>query len=82
MCDRVEDLALYPVSTRLAHVLIRLAEASGRQMVAVTHDDLARLIGTRREEVTRALRRYRRQGLITTEPGRIRIEDLERLKQV
>lgn len=80
MCDQVEDLALHGVRTRLAHVLARRARVTGG-IVLETHDELAAEIGTRRDEVTKMLRRFREDGLVMTLPHRtgIVVVDLEKL---
>lgn len=66
--DRLADLALYDVKTRLAHTLARLAVRGATQTVHATHRELAWIVGTRPEEVTKALRHLRDAGLIAYEP--------------
>ena len=68
--DRIEDFALYDVKERLAHTLASLALDHESHAVMQTHRELAGLVGTRPEEVTRSLRHLRQQGLIAYEPRR------------
>lgn len=79
--DRIEDLALYDVKTRVAHTLARLAGGNAERVVRQTHRELAWTVGTRQEEVTRMLRYLRQEGLISYEPKRegIIILDIEAL---
>lgn len=66
--DRLADLALYDVKTRLAHTLARLATRGSTETVHATHRELAWMVGTRPEEVTKALRHLRDAGLVQYQP--------------
>jgi CRP-like cAMP-binding protein len=66
--DRLADLALYDVKTRLAHTLARLASRASTAEVHATHRELAWMVGTRPEEVTKALRHLRDAGLVAYRP--------------
>lgn len=66
--DRIADLALYDVKTRLAHTLAKLAAENAHHAVVATHEELARIVGTRQEEITRALQLFRTQGLVRYRP--------------
>jgi CRP-like cAMP-binding protein len=66
--DRLADLALYDVKTRLAHTLARLASRASTSTVHATHRELAWMVGTRPEEVTKALRHLRDAGLVSYQP--------------
>jgi CRP-like cAMP-binding protein len=77
----IEELAFYEIKTRLARTLIRLALSSEELIVSATHAELAAIIGTRQEEVTKMLSHYRALGLVASAPHRrgLRVLDLERL---
>lgn len=83
MEELCEDLALHDTSTRLAHLLLRhfIDEAgnSGHQIHDLVHEDIANLIGTVRVVVTRLIKRFKKEGIIQTDSGTIRIHDFERL---
>jgi CRP/FNR family transcriptional regulator len=49
---------------------------------AFTHEDIARMIGTSRETVTRALRTFREQGIVTLKGSELVIHDRDRLRSV
>lgn len=66
--DRIADLALYDVKTRLAHTLAKLAAENPQHAVMATHEELARIVGSRQEEITRALQQFRAQGLVRYRP--------------
>ncbi len=79
--DRLEDMALYPLDTRLAHLLARQAAIRERHVVAATHEELAEMISTTREKVTLGLQHLREAGLVEYLPHHhgITVCDLQRL---
>ncbi len=80
----IEELAFYEIKTRLARTLIRLALSSEELIVSATHAELAAIIGTRQEEVTKMLSHFRTLGLVASAPHRrgLRVLDLERLSSI
>lgn len=68
--ERIVEAALYDVKARLAHTLARLARREDGRMVRETHAHLATLIGTRPEDVTRALHYFAALRLIAMQPHR------------
>ena len=83
--DDKAEIGLYDVETRLARLLVRLATEGpevGRP-IELTHWELAWRTETRREEVTRLLRKFTCAGLIATHPHRngIVVRDSARLLQ-
>ena len=62
--DRLEDMALYPVDVHLAHLLPRLTSSASQRDVASTHAELAGLVCTSRDQITKGLGRLRTAGLI------------------
>ena len=72
----LEDMAFRKVTSRVAALLLRLAEQQhSRSVVGYTHQDLADMAGTFRETVTEALNHLKAGQLI--EIGRARIELLD-----
>lgn len=76
---RMETVAFKSVPARLAASLLDLARDDGK-IVGVSHQDLADIVGTYRETVTRILNEFRGEGFI--ELGRLNvtllnIEDLQ-----
>lgn len=74
---QIGGLALLDVCGRIAHTLIGMAkEGSGtkEKVVAIerpTHEELAAMIGSSREVVSRALKKMTQDGYIKIEKGRI-----------
>lgn len=83
--ERVRALAVEPVERRLAGALLRLAEREGigkggRFPYRLTRQNLAELAGTTVETTIRILARWRRDGLIADEEGRLLLRDLPALR--
>lgn len=86
---RLEEFAFKSVPQRLASLLLELAqEMAGPSEgplalpVRYTHQQLAEMIGTYRETVTKVLNDFRQRGLIRIERGRIVVLDPEALKEM
>jgi CRP-like cAMP-binding protein len=73
--QRVEDLSVFGARHRIARLLLRLADWTGREdhgrvvvPLALSRQELAALIGTTRETTIRVMSGLRQEGLV--EPGR------------
>jgi CRP/FNR family transcriptional regulator len=79
----VEDLSFRHVTARVARLLLQsIADEGGAAGPRLTQQEMAAMIGTAREVVTRALRALEQQGAIQVQRGQIVIlkpELLERL---
>lgn len=72
---RMETVAFKSVPTRIATFLLQLADDETQQIVGVSHQDLADMVGTYRETVTRILNEFRADGYI--ELGRLNVTILQ-----
>lgn len=82
-CDMltvVEETAFKRFDMRLACCLGRLFEKSQTHTLNITHQELARELGTTREVVSRALKEMERQQCISLSRGSIHIASPEGLK--
>lgn len=65
----VEDLTFKDVEQRIILTLLRLAEEKSSEenivTLTVTHQDIASMTGTVREVVSRAMARFKKEGIIT-----------------
>lgn len=86
---QIEDLAFHEVPERLAHLLLDLATrhgipANGGRQVKIdfrlTHQDIADLIGARRETVSVALGRMKRAGWVNAQGHHLVITDPPKLR--
>ena len=70
--EEIATLAFLPIPQRVAKELLRLASslAKGAERkapevaVILTHEELARLVGTSREVITAVMNQFRREGLV------------------
>lgn len=87
--DLVQSLAVDRVERRIARALLRLAMYNGSKvddglmiMMRLTRQDLADMTGTTVETAIRVVSRFRKQGWITTQRGRIIIKQPDQLNTV
>jgi CRP-like cAMP-binding protein len=78
----VEDFAFKGVPARLAGALLRLVERSPNQTVAVSHQELADMIGAYRETVTLSLDAFQARGWVELGRRSIVIVDRPALEQL
>jgi CRP/FNR family transcriptional regulator len=74
----IEEIALLSLEDRLKSYLLRRADPAG--VVHVTHDEIARDLGTAREVVSRQLAHWRQGGRIACGRGTIRLLQPERFR--
>lgn len=83
--QQVEDLAFKDVHGRVSSTLFQLLETeegiSGQTLtrLRMTHQDLANMVGSSRETVTRALNRLQNEGIIAISHQQIQILDRDYL---
>lgn len=84
-----ETVAQYDAAGRLLHILLLFNEQFGEPIepgksyrldLALTQDDLASLVGARREWINRLLQVWRRKGLLSYQGGKITILDLQQVE--
>lgn len=81
------DFTGYPVDQRLARVVVQLAERHGYPVeggvdlgIALTQEELGKLVGAAKESAVKAVKQMRDAGLIRTGYRRIVVADPEKLK--
>ncbi|MCH8949997.1 MAG: Crp/Fnr family transcriptional regulator [Chloroflexi bacterium] len=82
METRMETVAFKSVPTRIATFLLQLADEESQQIAGVSHQDLADMVGTYRETVTRILNEFRAEGHIELGRLNIAILDAESLRDI
>ena len=84
-----ETVAQYDAAGRLLHILLLYNEQFGETLeqgkrykleLGLNQDDLASLVGARREWINRLLQAWQRQGWMEYKAGRIIIHDLSRMQ--
>ncbi|MEW8586623.1 MAG: Crp/Fnr family transcriptional regulator [Candidatus Thiodiazotropha sp.] len=74
----VEEVAFRRVDRRLANYLLQHTD-NGSARMQITHQSIASDLGTSREVVSRILKDFEQQGMISTSRGTITLEDRHRL---
>jgi CRP/FNR family transcriptional regulator len=87
--DLVHSLAVERVERRIARMLLKLAASAAQPSqnglvidLPLTRQDIADMTGTTVETAIRVMSRFRKQGLITTERGRVIVLDPPGLRSV
>jgi CRP/FNR family transcriptional regulator, cyclic AMP receptor protein len=87
--DRMEDIALKDVPARLASFILQLIESEGvvtsegpKIPTRYTHRQLATMIGSKRETVTKAFTLLQQAGAVELRRRRIHVRDIEALKNL
>lgn len=75
----IEEVAFQRVDKRTAEYLLQLAGADGK--IKKTHQDIAADIGTSREVISRILKEFEHQGLITLSRGEIHAKNITDLRR-
>ena len=90
LCKKISDrekqlvtLAYNSVRQRTAEALIKSgALQDARSTIAISREDLAKMVGTAAESVIRVLADFKEEGILETEGGRIRILNPAKLEKV
>lgn len=78
----LEQVLFKSMDCRLAQALLEHAANQGSQELSLTHEAIARDLGSAREVVTRMLKYFRGEGLLELTRGRIRLLDEKRLASI
>ncbi len=87
LLNRLEAFAFRSVQERLAITLLTETRRRGTNeapatRLDITQQDLAGLVGASRESVSRTLKQMQQQGILTTNRGRIMIENRSQLENL
>jgi CRP/FNR family transcriptional regulator len=77
----VDQVLSKSFDARLAEFLLEERRIEGGDTLSLTHDKIARHLGTAREVVTRMLRYFQSEGMVALSRGEITILDAEKLKR-
>jgi len=80
----VEDVAFGKMDGRLAQRLLALLSGpkASAQRIEITHQELAAELGTMREVVSRLLKEFERQGLVTLGRGSVEVRNPTELQNI
>ncbi|NTU41890.1 MAG: Crp/Fnr family transcriptional regulator [Nitrospirales bacterium] len=87
--DTLKNVALVRVESRIASLLLKLADKVGEKEgemtfigMRLTKQDIAEMVGTTVETTIRVMSRFKKAGLISDREGKVVLHDLEKLKRV
>jgi CRP/FNR family transcriptional regulator len=85
--ESLKNIALEKVSSRIAALLLKLSEKSGRETpegtvidFRLTKQDIADMVGTTVETSIRTMSQFKKSGIVAEEEGQIVIKDPEKLR--
>jgi CRP/FNR family cyclic AMP-dependent transcriptional regulator len=78
--NRLEQVAYSTIASRLAALLLELEGEGGPPVVRATHQELADMLGTWRETISKTLQDFRRRGLIASSRRQLTLLDREGLE--
>jgi CRP/FNR family cyclic AMP-dependent transcriptional regulator len=78
--NRLEQMAYSTIASRLAALLLELADADPKGIVHATHQELADMLGTWRETISKTLQDFRQRGLVASGRRQLTLLDKEGLQ--
>ncbi len=78
--NRLEQLAYSTVASRLAALLLELGGGDTEGAVCATHQQLADMLGTWRETISKTLQDFRRRGLVASGRRELTLLDIKGLE--
>ena len=77
--EHMEEMFFLDLPTRLARALLRLSERDAGQSpdgrIAITQQEISRIVGITRESANKLLRKWAKCGLVKLERGAVRVVD-------
>ena len=77
----VEQVVFMSMDKRLANFLLEQASVEGADDLSITHDVIARHLGTAREVISRMLKYFENEGLVALSRGKVTLTDRKRLME-
>jgi len=78
--NRLEQMAYSTISSRLAALLLELGGDDPNSVVHATHQELADMLGTWRETISKTLQDFRRRGLVASGRRQLTLLDIKGLQ--
>lgn len=78
----MEQVLFSSFDKRLAHFLLEQSVMDGGDTLKITHETIARHLGSAREVVTRMLKYFQAEGMVSLARGGITLIDLEKLERL
>ena len=82
MLWKLQPVLFLSADRRFAIFLLEESEKRKSEVVRLTHEQMARYMGTAREVVTRLIKYFNQEGWTTSGRGYLRIEDREAVRRL
>lgn len=87
--EALKNIALERVEARIASLLLKLADKTGRETesgllidMKLTKQDIAEMVGTTVETSIRTMSKFKKLGMVSDREGKIIIKDINKLKNL
>lgn len=78
----IEQVLFMSLDRRLANFMLELSSIEGSMDLPITHEAIARNIGSAREAVTRMLKYFQNEGMVALSRGMVRLTDFKKLQRL
>lgn len=78
----MEQVVFMSMDKRLANFLLEQVNIEGTEKLLLTHEDIAKNLGSAREVVTRMLKYFQSEGMVSLSRGTVLITDAKKLNQL
>jgi CRP/FNR family transcriptional regulator len=78
----IEQVVFMSMDKRLANFLLEQASIEGSDQLSITHETIARNLGTAREVVTRMLKYFQNDGMVSLSRGEITLTNRKKLSEL
>lgn len=77
----MQQILFHRIDQRVAHFLLEEMEHQKQTELVITHDEIARYIGSAREVVTKVLKYFAGEQIVALSRGKIQILDVDKLRE-
>ena len=77
----MQQILFHRIDQRVAHFLLEEMEHQEQTELVITHDEIARYIGSAREVVTKVLKYFAGEQIVALSRGKIQILDVDKLRE-
>ena len=78
----MQQILFVGIDKRIAVFLIKESEELGKDKIKITHEQLAKYIGSAREVVSRMLKYFEQEGIVSLGRGSVEILDKDKLIKI
>lgn len=78
----MEQVLFMTLDKRLAIFLLEQSNIEGSDVIGITHEKIANHLGTAREVVTRMLKYFQGEGMVSLNRGTVRLTDRKKLEEL